>query len=148
MKHTSKKLEQLKALSFNEFLLLLKSSLLLPLISISLKSKGYKWTRSLLENHVPDHKYLNKSKIGSLEEAQKFARIVSIASRHGAYNATCLIQALLTWWLLARRGIQTDLLIGVNNQEAFKAHAWVEYQGDVLIDRSDIRVDFSVFKSS
>ena len=143
-----KKLLQLKELSFNEIKLLLTSVALLPLIAISLKVKGYKWTHGFIANRIQDIPHNNEPEDTQFKEAQQLARIVSIASRNGAYNATCLKRSLLTWWLLARRGIETVLQIGVNNKPGdFRAHAWVEYKGKVLQDPADIGNQFSAFNS-
>jgi hypothetical protein len=46
----------------------------------------------------------------------------------------CLVQALAARWLLARRGIASDLHIGVlKNDDALEAHAWLERDGRVLV---------------
>jgi hypothetical protein len=59
---------------------------------------------------------------------------VTVASRC-IPEATCLTQALATQVLLTRRGHPVNLRIGVARNEAgeFQAHAWVEYQGRVII---------------
>ena len=53
---------------------------------------------------------------------------------------------MLLWWLLRRRGMESELRIGVRKKaEVLEAHAWVEYQGCVLNDRSDVDQHFSPF---
>jgi len=49
--------------------------------------------------------------------------------------ATCLAQALATKLLLRRRGYNPALRIGVTRNEAgeFQAHAWIEYNGDIVL---------------
>lgn len=143
-----KKFQQIKALSLDESQVLLTSMVLLPLIAIGLKAKGYKWTQSYLADHVPDRPLSTHPEDTQLKEAQQLARIVSIASSNSAYKASCLKKSLLTWWLLARRGIETELRIGVNNNSGdFKAHAWVEYRGEVLAEQADMGEQFSAFSS-
>ena len=143
-----KKLKQLQELTVSEWRVLLLSIFLLPMIALFLQLKGFKWTQTLFSNHL-----LGKPKISihedmQLEEAQSVARMVSIAANHGPYHANCLKSSLLIWWLLGRRGITTDLKIGVNKDAGdFNAHAWVEYRGNVLIDASDIEDRFSAFTS-
>ena len=81
-----------------------------------------------------------------LSRAKLISRAVAIAGNHGVYHANCLKISLLIWWLLGRRGIATDLKIGVNRETGdFNAHAWVEYRGNVLIDATDIDDRFSAF---
>ena len=45
----------------------------------------------------------------------------------------CLAQSLVLRRLLARRGLHSELIIGVRREDdAFDAHAWVEYDGQPL----------------
>jgi len=64
-------------------------------------------------------------------------RIVWAVSGASSYipEATCLTQALAVQILLNRQGILADLRLGVgrNGDGQFKAHAWVEKDGRVLI---------------
>jgi hypothetical protein len=46
----------------------------------------------------------------------------------------CLWRALVLSALLAKRGIDSSLVIGVRTQPSFLAHAWVERDGVPLID--------------
>jgi len=48
-------------------------------------------------------------------------------------GASCLTQALAAQILFARRGIASDLQIGVENAQGFKAHAWLEIEGEPLL---------------
>ena len=139
-----KRLKQLQKLTVSEWQVMLTAMLVLPLIALSLKTKGVKWTRHFLARHgraslsIPEER--------QLEVAQSVARMVSIAANHGIYRTNCLKKSLATWWLLARRGIQSELKIGVNKDEGeFSAHAWVEYQGNVLVDTADVGKRFSAF---
>ena len=53
-------------------------------------------------------------------------------------DTRCLMQSLTLTAMLARRGIATSLVIGVNSgqadpEEEFGAHAWVEYHGTPVL---------------
>jgi hypothetical protein len=50
-------------------------------------------------------------------------------------GATCLTRALVAQVLLQWNDVNSNLRIGVarNQKGAFEAHAWVEYQGKILI---------------
>lgn len=53
-------------------------------------------------------------------------------------RATCLTQALAARWLLARRGFDAVLRIGVTRSESgIQGHAWLERDGRVLIGGAD-----------
>jgi len=140
----SKRIQQLQALSADEWRVLLLSMPLLPMIALVLQLKGFKWTQALLSNHSNPKSSIPEDE--QLKMAQSIARMVSAAANHGPYRANCLKKSLATWWLLERRGIATELNIGVNKEAGdFNAHAWVEYRGNVLIDSSDVGERFSAF---
>jgi len=59
--------------------------------------------------------------------------MVLAAARHSFFAATCLERSLALWWLLARRGVASQLRIGVRKTgEKFEAHAWVEHGGAAI----------------
>jgi hypothetical protein len=63
----------------------------------------------------------------------RIAWAVRAASRR-VPRATCLVQALTVQLLLARHGYVSVLRVGVKRDDgAFKAHAWVEFQGRVVV---------------
>ena len=71
---------------------------------------------------------------------------VNIAARHSPFPATCLTRSLLLGWLLWRRGVQSQLRIGVRLTEgALDAHAWVEYNGMPVNDQLDVGNSFTLF---
>jgi hypothetical protein len=74
------------------------------------------------------------------------ARLVSIAARRGPWRSQCLTTALTLQWLLARRGIATDLRLGVRRKDGrMEAHAWVEYEGMALIETAGVHERFGAF---
>ena len=147
------KLTKLKALTAKEWWVLLSSTVLLPLIALALRLKGFKWTRAFLKKRIPESKNASPGAVNSpaktqntLKTAQSVARMVSVAANNGPYRANCLKRSLATWWLLQRRGIAAELNIGVNKDEAeFNAHAWVEYMGNTLVEADDVTERFSTF---
>jgi hypothetical protein len=53
-------------------------------------------------------------------------------------NSTCLVRALAASRLLAQNGYKSTLHIGVKRTDGvFEAHAWVEYDGRVIIDNGE-----------
>jgi hypothetical protein len=63
----------------------------------------------------------------------QIARAVTVTSRY-VPRATCLTQALAAQVLLEQYGYTSQLRLGVaKNERGFEAHAWVEYQGKVVI---------------
>jgi hypothetical protein len=84
----------------------------------------------------------------SQSEVQALAEAVNIAARHTPFHATCLTRSLLLCWLLKRRGVASELRIGVNLASGtLQAHAWVECAGSPVNDRADIADEFKPFAS-
>jgi hypothetical protein len=48
-------------------------------------------------------------------------------------DSRCLMRSLVLTRLLARRGIESRLVISVRPGERFAAHAWVEHDGVALL---------------
>jgi hypothetical protein len=48
-------------------------------------------------------------------------------------DSRCLMQSLVLTRVLARRGIDTRLVIGVRPGTRFAAHAWIEYDDQALL---------------
>jgi Transglutaminase-like superfamily len=64
----------------------------------------------------------------------KIVWAVRLASRH-VPSATCLTQALAAYLMLSQKGQPTSLYLGVSKTMSgtFEAHAWVEFEGRILI---------------
>ncbi|MFW2440852.1 MAG: lasso peptide biosynthesis B2 protein [Arenicellales bacterium] len=122
-----------------EWRLLFIAMVLLPITGLSIYLLGFNRTRRLLNRGLPVQVDRQPSKIDSLEESRTVARMVSVAARFGLYRANCLKQSLVLCRLLQHRGFDTELHIGVNKSDTFSAHAWVELNGNLLIDNMTIR---------
>lgn len=73
-------------------------------------------------------------------------RAVNAAGRISPFPSTCLSRSLVLMGWLARRGIASELRIGVQLQQGqLHAHAWLEHQGVPINDRADIAAAFAVF---
>jgi hypothetical protein len=143
------RIRQLSELSPLQWWIILIAVFMLPMIALSLRLSGFKQTKNRMSRLIPDRKANILSRDDELSRAQLISRAVVIAGNHGVYRANCLKQALLLWWLLARRGILSELKLGTQKipQDTFSAHAWVEYRGNVLIGESNIEDRFLAFES-
>lgn len=118
----------------DEWRVLIAASCLLPLIAISLRVLDYPRTRNLMG------RFVTRAGRGAAPQTQvdRVTRLVGVAARHGVCRANCLHHALAVWWLLARRGIETNLRIGVRKDHAgFSAHAWIERDGMIIVGGAD-----------
>lgn len=75
---------------------------------------------------------------GDRAGVHEIAWAVRLASRY-VPQATCLVQALAAQILLGRHGHAGEVHIGValDAKLGFRAHAWVESQGEVLVGGSE-----------
>ena len=142
-----KKIQRFRALKPPAQGLFLRASVLLPLISISLKWRGFHPTKALLE------RFLLASRGSKNPDAQALAsltaRMVRAAGYYGIGNPNCLSVSLALWWLLARQGIPSDLRAGVRKEGAkFEAHAWVECAGVTLTEPEAKHQEFAAFDAA
>lgn len=53
------------------------------------------------------------------------------------FDSRCLVRSLVLVRMLAKRGIESTLVIGVDVEPIFSAHAWVESGGRALLEPMD-----------
>lgn len=135
---------KLKELSGSELMLLIQAFLLLPVVGFGIKCFGFRRFYKAIANFTSRKDRVQERE--GIKQARAIAKLVEIASRYGLYKPNCLQKSLLLWWLLQQRNIESELRIGVRKKaEVLEAHAWVEYQGCVLNDRSDVDQLFAPF---
>lgn len=72
----------------------------------------------------------------AVRRARWYARRIDSAARRHVLRARCLHRSLVLHHWLRREGLPSELRIGVlKENEALKAHAWVELDGQVVNDR-------------
>ena len=141
----STRLRRLLALSREERTLFLEAVLQLPVMAASLRLLGLGRTQALLVRLAGRRQPLDVRPGDGAVRVR--ARAVASAACHGPFRSNCLQQSLLLWWLLRRVGIASELRIGVRTRGGrLEAHAWVEAQGQVLIDGVDVRERFAPFE--
>lgn len=83
-------------------------------------------------------------------DARDVARCIwaaGAASRHHLWPMYCLSHALCLRSLLARRGIEGVLRIGVAREEDWlRAHAWIEWEGKPLGEKEESVAPFGPFE--
>jgi hypothetical protein len=70
----------------------------------------------------------------SLHEARRLGRAVARLLAYIPGDTRCLVRSLVLTRLLASRGIQAKLVIGARTAPEFLAHAWVEHDGNPVLD--------------
>jgi len=141
MQRLAHKLQQFLALTAPERRTFLAAMALLPLFWISLRVLGLQRLQARLQR-----KPLPQPASLTADELARLGTPVNSAAHHALGPANCLTRSLYLWWLLRRRGINSQLRIGVRlNQGTLDAHAWVEHAGIPINDRPDVSTDFAPF---
>jgi Transglutaminase-like superfamily len=111
-----------------------RAGVLLPLISLSLRIRGFRATQAALQSFSIPSKTENRvgQQAMDAERVRMAVRMVNAAARYGL-GSTCLEKSLALWWLLRREGIVSSVRIGARKTPGkFEAHAWVERDGAAL----------------
>ena len=141
MNHLNTKLSKFNALSWPERRTLLAAMAWLPLFCFGLHILGLRRFQDWLQHDRP-----SVETTLSQDEIVRIATLVNIAARLAFIPATCLTRSLLLRWMLQRRGIASQLRIGVRmNKGNLDAHAWVEYAGLPINDRPNVGEQFAPF---
>jgi hypothetical protein len=80
--------------------LFLRAAVLLPLISLSLRLRGFRETQAFLRKFLSTSNNEADSFVPSRVELT--VRMVRAATRHGVGRPTCLEESLALWWFLGR----------------------------------------------
>jgi hypothetical protein len=141
------RLRRFSALKRTERAIFLRAAALLPLISFSLRLRGFRKTQAFLQKFLSTRK--NGADALTPNRADLTVRMVRAAARHSLSHPTCLEESLVLWWLLGRQGIAAELRIGVRKHDAkFEAHAWVERAGAALNEPESAHEHYAAFDSA
>jgi hypothetical protein len=126
----------------------LRAVVLLPLVTLSLRWRGFQSTQTSLQLLLSDAQrehdpvFVNK-------DAAMTAQMVNAADRHGLVHPSCLAKSLTLWWLLERQGISSRLRIGIRKEkEKLEAHAWVERDGAALNEPEERHHHYAAFDAA
>lgn len=133
------------ALTPAERIILIQALMLLPVVRI-VRWMCFERIQGVLRGQQMRFRQTADGDAMVLEKARQTARMVTIAAAHSLFRPSCLDRSFLLWAMLRRRGIESDLFLGVRkDEEKFEAHAWVEINGVVLNDMDDVRKRFLPF---
>jgi hypothetical protein len=112
-----------------------KAELGLEIVGAYARARWRLWRTDLprtvkaLRSVVPD----DGARLADAERAGiRLGHVVGRTLRHLPFDSRCLMRSLVLTRLLARRGIDSSLVIAVQT-EPFGGHAWVERQGVPLL---------------
>jgi hypothetical protein len=128
--------------------LLLEALILLPVTALALRLVGYRRWQSFVAWRGLRTPCSRPKPAQTQDLARLAVSSLQRANRFSPRPASCLQQALALSWLLGRRGIASELRIGVRKQEGkFEAHAWLERHGQLLYDPGVHSASFLPFDS-
>ncbi len=128
--------------------LFLRAMVLLPLVTLSLRWRGFQATQAALQRFLSDAK-AGPNAVLTSERVAVTAHMVNAADRHGLVHPSCLAKSLTLWWLLGRQGISSRLRIGIRKEnKKFEAHAWVERDGAALNEPDEHHHHYSAFDAA
>jgi hypothetical protein len=137
-----RRLARLRALSASQRLVVLSSLFLVPGTQLSLHLWGFSRTARTLA------RWSRRTSISSdPESAREPAEAVNLVAGRAVVGARCLGRSLVLWFLLRRRGIDAEFVLGAAAPGGgeLAAHAWVEVAGVPVNDAPDVRERFGSF---
>lgn len=112
--------------------LFLSAIVLLPLVCLSLRWRGFRATQKGMQRLL-SRPLTPTFSSWNMARAALTARMVHAAARHSLGHPSCLEESLAVWWLLGRQAMTSQLRIGIRKDGGkFEAHAWVERDGIAL----------------
>jgi hypothetical protein len=135
-------------LSAQERGIFLRAFILLLLVTASLKTVGFRRTQAWLT--VKTFRAFARPVEETRAEVWRTALLVRSARKWQILPITCLSHSLVLWKLLRRQGIDSDIRIGVRRGTfgQVEAHAWIEWNGEVLNDCADIAAQYAPFNGA
>lgn len=143
-----KSLRRFSALERTAQTLFLRALVMLPLVGLSLKLRGFEATRSSLRKMISSAAPTTNGNSLNKQIALT-AHMVNAADRYGFAHPSCLVKSLTLWWLLGRQGIPSELRVGVRKEGGqFEAHAWVEREGMALNEPEEEHHHYAAFDAA
>jgi Transglutaminase-like superfamily len=125
------------------------AALLLPLLALSLRVRGFRRTTDALERRLHFRQSQPSRNKPATETVERTTRMLRAALRYGLVRSTCLAQSLALWYLLRTQGVSAELRIGVRKvAKKFEAHAWVVFEGSALNQPEEQHRHYAAFDSA
>ena len=132
-------------LPVTEKALLIESLFLVAFIGLALRIVPFRFFRKIIAARLTAE---DRKKSVDWKKINPIVRSVRSASRFVPL-ATCLPQALAAMFLIKTAGQSSNLKIGVakDDKQHFKAHAWLEINGRIIIGKLPLHSEYKVLDS-
>jgi hypothetical protein len=139
-------LQRYRALDAEARKLFRGSVVLLAMIRVSLRSRGYQKTQYWLQQRSEQRVLATSSNLSAGQQVTLTCRMVRSAAHYGFIRPTCLEESLVLWYFLRGYGLAPKLRIGVHKADGkFEAHAWVEHEGETLNQSGEVHKHYAAF---
>jgi hypothetical protein len=130
-----RRLRKWMQLSCTQRRLLLRTCLLLFAVRLGLRTLSFRWLWRLTQQ-LAQPQMRSQSPVSLLSEIDAIVWAVKVASRYAGSSVSCLPRALTTYILMGGAGVDANFRLGVVHTGAdLEAHAWVEWNGRVLVGK-------------
>lgn len=136
------KATRVRSLSWAQWRVVLASGVLIPSVALSLRLGGFRRTAGILASRSQ-----RSVESEDPDEAREASEAVGLVAGKSIVGSRCLCRSLVLWFILRRRGVDAELVIGadVPIHESLAAHAWVEVGGEPVNDGADVRERYGSF---
>jgi hypothetical protein len=133
-----------RALNPGDRLLVQEAAIVLFLVWAGLAALGFSALRRLLDRYARTRVPRDRAAVGP----DRIGWAVIAVARRSPVPMTCLRQALAADAMLRRRGLASELRLGVQRRSdasiLLQSHAWVECEGRVVVGGIEQLADYSV----
>ncbi|HEX6250792.1 MAG TPA: lasso peptide biosynthesis B2 protein [Gemmatimonadaceae bacterium] len=83
-----------------------------------------------------------------LHTAHRTAALLNAVARYGLMRPNCLHRSLVLNCILSAQGIASEIRYGVRRRDGkFEAHAWVEHNGQPLMEPGDLHREYQPLRA-
>ena len=148
MKATVETLQRFLRLPRRERRIVLAAAVALAATRLGLAFTSFRQWRQMLGWLAPaQRECLDQKRDELAQRAREIVRLGEAAARNLPWRANCLEQTLVLEWLLRRHRIAGTLRIGGRKDgDRFEAHAWVEFDGEILSGMDTAQTHYAPFE--
>jgi hypothetical protein len=114
---------------------------------LGLRTMSFRRCRDLIQQFSHDGLAPRRFEISErLEARNKIVNVMIAVEQNSPWRPNCLERSLALWGFLKLNNLDGELHIGGRKTNGrFEAHAWVEWDGKVLNDSSDVHNHYARF---
>lgn len=109
-----------------------------------LNQYGMDYADIYIEKYKPDRKKLRKASAKDVEKMKALAWKINDKAAPLGLVSPCICRSLWCYRLLSKKNFDVEMKIGIKSYP-FEAHAWIEYNGEVINDTKEHAGGYAVF---